>query len=166
MKKTQEAQKENAVKREINEFFKRYTDCKIRDNAIEIERKRTIISRIRDRKARSASRSKSRQGSMSRSASTKKARSQSAKRNQVQRSPIRLEGSLEDIEESKMESVSEEKPSPPKEKMLKKIVRMTLEEKEFTEEQINSFDYEREMNSMKETLRICEKVSIIKPNSP
>ena len=161
MKKSQDAEKENAVKREINEFFKRYTDFKIRDNTIELDRKRVIITRIRDRKARSASRSKSQQRSMSRSASPQKARSQSAKRNQIQRSPIKLEGSLEDIEESKMESVSEEKPSPPKEKLLNKIVRMTVEEKEFTEEEVQNFDYDREVNLMKESLKILEKVSTI-----
>ena len=98
---------------------------------------------------------------MSRSASPQKARSQSAKRNQIQRSPIKLEGSLEDIEESKMESVSEEKPSPPKEKLLNKIVRMTVEEKEFSEEEVQNFDYEREVNLMKESLKILEKVSKI-----
>ena len=161
MKKSKEVQKENAVLREINDYMKRYIDFKIRNNVIELDRKRTIITRIRDRHARSVSRSKSRSRNLSRSKSPspKKARSQSSKRNNIHRSPIKLEGSLDDIEESKQESsIKEEKAAPPKEKLLKKLVRMTEEEKEFSEEEIKTFDYAKERREMEAKLRIWQKV--------
>lgn len=152
---SQTKQKENAVKGEITSYFKRYFDSKLKDEILVLDQKRAKIDRIRERRARALAKSQSRSKSVPRS----KSRSVSAKKAQPKRSPIRLEGSLEDIEESKLESVKEEEESTHKRtNKFKEMVQLKKEENEFTEEEIEKFDYNKEREKLEGCLRNLQNV--------
>jgi hypothetical protein len=147
-KNAQKQQREETVKAEIEEYFKRYMDKKTADEITNLEKKRADIELIRQRRARSRSKSPAMHEG------TRRIKPQN-------KSPIHLEGSL-DIDESKATEVVEEslalkKKGKKVQKTPKKLKIAELVEK-YTQEEIIDFDYDKERAKMTETLKLYGKV--------
>lgn len=148
--KAKKQQREEAVRAEIDDIFKRYMDKKIIDEVQKLEQKRVDIDRIRQYRERSRSRSPN------------KYETATTRRKPPNKSPIHLEGSL-DIDESKAATEVVEESLGIK-NMAKKIQKTTNKQKiaeleqKYTLEEISFFEYEKERTKVTETLKLLGKV--------
>ena len=153
MDKANNQQREAAVRKEITNFLKRYMDKKTYDAVIELDEKQNDIRLIKEMRTRTRSKSRSKSPQ----------RQPRSGRRQGTKSPIQLEGSLGEIEESKAESIAEEsiaKTMKISKSKAEKSEKTNLDdlEKKYSDDEIDNFDYKIERTRIEETLKICGKV--------
>lgn len=157
MESSKEKQKEQLVRDEIQIHFKRYMDKRIIEKLGELNEKSREILEIRAKRAKNPKGHKKRDKS-------EKSRSKSKKRG-PSRSPLRLDGSLDDISVSKFEDskkldgIEESISIKDKEKHKHKNKKVKEEnEEKYTEEDIETFDYFIQRGLMEETHNLLAKL--------
>lgn len=158
--KAAEQLKDNAIRDEIKEYFKRYMQREARDQLTDLQLKASTVDHLRRHRAEKERRAKSRSQSAKRSPT----KSQTRKR-QGTKSPIKLEGSLDDIEESKLsasglkDSISKvfgkKTPKSTKNKNKKEV---EIIDHKMTDEEIEKFNLEVERTKLMGSLDVLFRI--------